>query len=187
MGTWSFGSSPYHQYPPIHWKPSPIAFRRCPPLGPSWASRTMPLLTASMPASARSMPPMPTKSRLEARQKKGSKVTKSDHIDTPREVKSISWFHHLGFSENRAPKNPIEKNHRPSGIAITWGVKHPFSDTYIILLLIPLHPFILCIKQWMLTSTNLSKLFKKKSVFLCGRSHYDHIISLLNPPKNTYC
>lgn len=109
MGTWSFGSSPYHQYPPIHWKPSPIAFRRCPPLGPSWASRTMPLLTASMPASARSMPPMPTKSRLEARQKKGSKVTKSDHIDTPREVKSISWFHHLGFSENRAPKNPIEK------------------------------------------------------------------------------
>lgn len=40
--------------------------------------------------------------------------------------------------------------------------KHPFSDTYIILLFIPLHPFILCIKQWMLTSTNLSKLFKKK-------------------------
>lgn len=142
MGTWSFGSSPYHQYPPIYWKPSPIAFRRCRPLGPSWASRTMPLLTASMPASARSMPPMPTKSRLEARQKKGQKWHSWPHRQwiAPREVKSISWFHPFGFLWKSGTLKSNRKNPRPSGIAITWGVKHPFSDTYIILLLVPLHP-----------------------------------------------
>lgn len=184
MGTWSFGSSPYHQYPPIYWKPSPIAFRRCRPLGPSWASRTMPLLTASMPASARSMPPMPTKSRLEARQKKGSKVTfvTTSTVNCPTWsqvnilVSSIWVSLKIGHPKIQSKKSSSQWNSYNLGgqASIFWHIYH--------LVACPASPSNGCSHQ-----QTFQNYLKKKYVFLCGRSHYDHIISLLNPPKNTYC